>query len=70
SIAQIHCFYITNIKLKLKFSKENFNKNELENIINEISISLIENNNFFNNESKNKENEDKDEKSLDDIDNR
>ncbi|CAG8699385.1 29972_t:CDS:2, partial [Gigaspora margarita] len=42
---QIHSFYITNIKSKLKFSKENFIEKELETIVNEISETLIENNN-------------------------
>ncbi|CAG8646835.1 2163_t:CDS:1, partial [Scutellospora calospora] len=53
----------------LKFSKENFDENELENIINEISILLIKNSNFFN-KDKNKDNsEDKDKTSFCNIDN-
>ncbi|CAG8695350.1 7188_t:CDS:2, partial [Dentiscutata heterogama] len=43
-IAQIHSFYITNIKSELKFSKENFNEEELETIVNEISENLIKDN--------------------------
>ncbi|RIB10241.1 hypothetical protein C2G38_2265235 [Gigaspora rosea] len=57
SMAQIHSFYITNMKSELKFSKENFNENELEIIINEISETLIENSNFFDEEENENENE-------------
>ncbi|KAF0468706.1 zinc finger bed domain-containing protein 1-like [Gigaspora margarita] len=42
SMAQIHSFYITNMKSELKFSKENFNEEELEATINEISEALID----------------------------
>ncbi|RIB24664.1 hypothetical protein C2G38_2031704 [Gigaspora rosea] len=57
SMAQIHSFYITNMKSELKFSKENFNEKELEIIVNEISETLIENSNFFDEEENENENE-------------
>ncbi|RIB29261.1 hypothetical protein C2G38_2155777 [Gigaspora rosea] len=44
------------MKSELKFSKENFNKEELEATISEISESLIDNKNLFDEE----ENEDED----------
>ena len=56
-MAQIHSFYITNMKSELKFSKENFNKKELEIIVNEILETLIENSNFFDEEENENENE-------------
>jgi len=45
------------MKSELKFSKENFNEKELEIIVNEISETLIENSNFFDEEENENENE-------------
>ena len=52
-MAQIHSFYITNMKSELKFSNENFNENEFETTINEISEALIENTDLFDEEEEN-----------------
>ncbi|KAF0463370.1 hypothetical protein F8M41_000190 [Gigaspora margarita] len=49
-MAQIHSFYITNMKSELKFS---INENEFETTINEISEALIENTDLFDEEEEN-----------------
>ncbi|RIB08575.1 hypothetical protein C2G38_2211310 [Gigaspora rosea] len=56
---QINSFYITNMKSKLKFFNENFNENEFETTINEISEALIKNTNFFDEKKNKNNNEDK-----------
>ncbi|CAG8674188.1 221_t:CDS:1, partial [Dentiscutata heterogama] len=69
SIAQIHSFYITNMKSELKFSKENFNEEELKTTINEISEALIDNSNLFDKEENENIDKDEDENDSFDLDN-
>ena len=47
SMAQIHSYYITNVKSELKFSSSNLDENELESIIKEITTAMINNNDLF-----------------------
>ena len=46
-MAQIHSYYITNIKPELKFFSSNLGVNELESIIKEITTVMINNDDFF-----------------------
>src|SRR5439155_16656282 len=46
SMAQIHSYYITNVKSELKFSSSNLGKDELESIMKEITTAMINNDLF------------------------
>jgi len=47
SMAQIHSYYITNVKSELKFSSSNLGEDELESIMKEITTAMINNNDLF-----------------------
>src|SRR5207245_2116077 len=47
SMAQIHSYYITNVKSELKFSSSNLGKDELESIMKEITTAMINNDDLF-----------------------
>ena len=50
SIAQIHSYYITNMKSELKFSSSNLSEDELETIIQEITMAINNNDDLFSEE--------------------
>ena len=47
SMAQIHSYYITNVKSELKFSSSNLGEDELESIMKEITTAMINNDDLF-----------------------
>src|SRR6266511_2369791 len=47
SMAQIHSYYITNVKSELKFSSCNLGEDELESIMKEITTAMINNDDLF-----------------------
>jgi len=46
-MAQIHSYYITNAKSELKFSSSNMSKDELESILQEITMAMLNNDDLF-----------------------
>src|SRR2546423_6747820 len=47
SMAQIHSYYIINVKSELKFSSSNLGEDELESIMKEITTAMINNDDLF-----------------------
>ncbi|CAB4494396.1 unnamed protein product [Rhizophagus irregularis] len=43
----MHLYYITNAKTELKFSSSNLSKNELETALQEITVTIVNNNDLF-----------------------
>ena len=46
-MAQIHSYYITNAKSELKFSSSNMSEDELESILQEITMAMLNNDDLF-----------------------
>ena len=46
-MAQIHSYYITNAKSELKFSSSNMSEDELEFILQEITMAMLNNDDLF-----------------------
>ncbi|PKC55679.1 hypothetical protein RhiirA1_475202 [Rhizophagus irregularis] len=46
-MVQMHLYYITNAKTELKFSSSNLSKNELETALQEITVTIVNNNDLF-----------------------
>src|ERR1041385_5025270 len=57
SMAQIHSYYITNVKSELKFSSSNLGEDELESIMKEITTAMINNDDLFEEGEKEEEEE-------------
>src|ERR1043165_8087890 len=46
-MAQIHSYYITNAKSELRFSSSNMSEDELESILQEITMAMLNNDDLF-----------------------
>src|SRR5947208_1668175 len=47
SMAQIHTYYITNVKAELKFFSRDLSEEELETALREITTAMIDNDDLF-----------------------